>query len=48
MAGMELFAATALDAMDTAAVSSAFSQENFMGLPPSRRSSPLSLKRGED
>jgi len=34
MAGMELFAATARDATDTAAESRAFSQENFIGMPP--------------
>jgi hypothetical protein len=34
MAGMELLAATAREVMDTAADSRAFSQENFIKVPP--------------
>jgi len=34
MAGMELLTATAREVVATAADRSAFSQENFMGVPP--------------
>jgi len=44
MAGMELLAATAREVTDTAAESSAFSQENFMRIPPI----VFSLRWGED
>jgi len=44
MAGMELLAATAREVMATADDRSAFSQENFMGVPPVS----FSPQRGED
>jgi hypothetical protein len=44
MAGMELLAATAREVMDTALDSRAFSQENFIEVPPISFS--LSRRRG--